>query len=65
MELTPLPLPHTRTAAQDSASVEFWKSTWFKSAVELNFEDWSYNHVWPFFAVFYMAGVVIARKRYA
>ena len=34
-------------------------------AVELSFEDWSYNHVWPMFAVFYVAGVVIARKRYA
>jgi hypothetical protein len=33
-------------------------------AVDLNFQDWSYNHVWPMFAIFYLAGVVIARKRY-
>jgi len=33
-------------------------------AVELNFQDWSYNHVWPMFAVFYLAGMVIARRRY-
>jgi hypothetical protein len=34
-------------------------------AVELSFEDWSYNHVWPMFAAFYLVGNVIARKRYA
>jgi hypothetical protein len=33
-------------------------------AVELNFEDWSYNHVWPMFVFFYIAGVFVARKRY-
>ena len=33
-------------------------------AIELNFEDWSYNHVWPLFAIFYLAGIVIARNRY-
>jgi hypothetical protein len=33
-------------------------------AVELNFEDWSYNHVWPYFALFYLAGIAIARRRY-
>ena len=33
-------------------------------AVTLNFQDWSYNHVWPFFAVFYLFGFMIARKRY-
>lgn len=33
-------------------------------AVTLNFQDWSYNHVWPMLAVFYLAGVAIARKRY-
>jgi hypothetical protein len=33
-------------------------------AVELNFEDWSYNHIWPFFAIFYLAGIAIARRRY-
>ena len=34
-------------------------------AVSLSFEDWSYNHVWPMLAVFYLAGIVIARKRYS
>lgn len=34
-------------------------------AVELNFQDWSYNHVWPYFVLFYLLGVAIARKRYA
>ncbi len=34
-------------------------------AVELRFQDWSYNHVWPMFAMFYLFGMVIARKRYA
>jgi hypothetical protein len=33
-------------------------------AVELNFQDWSYNHLWPMFAFFYMGGIVIARHRY-
>ncbi len=33
-------------------------------AVELNFEDWSYNHVWPMFAFFYIAGIFMAKKRY-
>ena len=34
-------------------------------AVELNFQDWSYNHVWPYFVFFYIFGVFIARRRYA
>lgn len=33
-------------------------------AIELNFENWSYNHVWPMFALFYLIGTVIARRRY-
>ena len=33
-------------------------------AVELSFEDWSYNHVWPWFTLFYLMGVGLARKRY-
>jgi len=32
--------------------------------VELSFEDWSYNHVWPWFTLFYLMGVGLARKRY-
>ena len=34
-------------------------------AVELNFQDWSYNHVWPFFVIFYLGGLMLARRRYA
>ena len=34
-------------------------------AVELDFENWSYNHVWPMFTVFYLCGLVLARRRYA
>jgi hypothetical protein len=34
-------------------------------AVELNFEDWSYNHVWPMFLFFYLIGNWAARRRYA
>lgn len=33
-------------------------------AVELNFQNWSFNHVWPMFAFFWLFGNVIARKRY-
>ena len=34
-------------------------------AVELNFENWSYNHVWPMFTVFYLFGLMLARRRYS
>lgn len=34
-------------------------------AIELNFQDWSYNHVWPMLVVFYLLGQAVARKRYA
>lgn len=34
-------------------------------AVALKFEDWSYNHVWPFFTLFYLFGLMLARRRYA
>lgn len=33
-------------------------------AVELSFQDWSYNHIWPYFALFYLVGLGLARKRY-
>jgi hypothetical protein len=33
-------------------------------AVELNMQDWSFNHVWPYFAMFYLAGLMFARWRY-
>ena len=34
-------------------------------AVTLKFEDWSFNHVWQMFVVMYLAGMVVARRRYA
>ena len=34
-------------------------------AVELDFENWSYNHVWPMFTVFYLFGLALARRRYS
>ena len=34
-------------------------------AVELDFQDWSYNHIWPWFAFFYLVGNALARRRYA
>jgi hypothetical protein len=33
-------------------------------AVTLNFQDWSYNHIWPMFALFYFVGILLARRRY-
>jgi hypothetical protein len=33
-------------------------------AVALNPEDWSFNHIWPMFVVFYVIGLAIARRRY-
>jgi hypothetical protein len=33
-------------------------------AVELSFENWSYNHVWPMFTLFYLFGLAMARRRY-
>jgi hypothetical protein len=33
-------------------------------AVTLNFENWSYNHVWPMFIILYFIGVIVARRRY-
>lgn len=33
-------------------------------AVGLKFEDWSYNHLWPYFVLFYLVGLGLARKRY-
>jgi len=34
-------------------------------AVELPFEDWSFNHIWPQFILFYVVGLFLARRRYA
>ena len=33
-------------------------------AIELNMDDWSYRHIWPFVYVFYLLGLVRARRRY-
>ena len=33
-------------------------------AVPLNMDDWSYRHIWPFVYVFYLLGLVVARRRY-
>jgi hypothetical protein len=33
-------------------------------AIGLNPDDWSYRHVWPLFVIFYLAGVVRAKRRY-
>jgi hypothetical protein len=32
--------------------------------ITLNPEDWDYGHIWPFLYIFYMAGLMIARRRY-
>lgn len=34
-------------------------------AVDLNPDNWSYRHVWQFMVVFWLLGLVIARRRYA
>ena len=34
-------------------------------AVALSPQDWSYNHIWPWFALFYLIGNWAARRRYA
>jgi len=33
-------------------------------AVELKCEDWSYAHVWFYLPVFYLLGLMFARRRY-
>jgi hypothetical protein len=33
-------------------------------AIELNMNDWSYRHIWPFIFVFYLMGLMRARRRY-
>ncbi|MFA6167111.1 MAG: hypothetical protein WC700_10890 [Gemmatimonadaceae bacterium] len=33
-------------------------------AVGLKFQDWSYMHVWIYVPLFYLLGLVIARRRY-
>lgn len=33
-------------------------------AVKLKPEDWSYRHLWPFLFIFYLIGLVMAKRRY-
>jgi hypothetical protein len=33
-------------------------------AVTLEFEDWSYAHVWYYLPIFYLGGLALARRRY-
>jgi hypothetical protein len=33
-------------------------------AIKLNPQDWSYRHLWPFMFVFYLVGLMMARRRY-
>lgn len=32
--------------------------------VELSPDDWSYRHIWPMLILFYVAGYLVARRRY-
>jgi hypothetical protein len=32
--------------------------------IYLSPQDWSYRHVWPFFVLFYLGGLALARRRY-
>lgn len=32
--------------------------------IELNPNDWSYRHLWPYLVLFYLFGVVMATRRY-
>ncbi|MFN2399354.1 MAG: hypothetical protein ABR543_12030 [Gemmatimonadaceae bacterium] len=33
-------------------------------AIDLNPDDWSYKHVWPFLVTFYFGGLALAWRRY-
>ena len=33
-------------------------------AIKLKTEDWSYRHIWPFLFIFYLMGLIVARRRY-
>ena len=33
-------------------------------AIDLSMDDWSYRHIWPFLYVFYLMGLMRARRRY-
>lgn len=32
--------------------------------VQLNPDDWSYRHLWPYLALFYLLGIIMAKRRY-
>jgi len=34
-------------------------------AVDIDLQDWSYNHVWPMLVLFYIAGLGVTRRRYS
>lgn len=34
-------------------------------ATDLNRANWSYRHLWPFMVIFWLAGMALARRRYA
>lgn len=33
-------------------------------AINLKPEDWSYRHLWPFMLIFYLIGLMLAKRRY-
>ena len=35
-----------------------------EKAIKLNPEDWSYRHVWFFLPIFYLFGLILAKRRY-
>jgi uncharacterized membrane protein len=35
-----------------------------ETGIALDRQDWSYRHVWAFFPVLYLLGVMVARRRY-
>lgn len=34
-------------------------------ATDLNPNDWSYRHIWPFMGMFWVVGAAVARKKYS
>lgn len=33
-------------------------------AIDLSMDDWSYRHIWPMLYIFYLIGIMRARRRY-
>ena len=48
----------------ESVVAVFAKTPGLERVMTLNPEDWDYGHIWPFLFVFYLVGLMIARKRY-